>query len=678
MTTPESGALPRERAGAVAGAAPLPLHLALGWVLAGSLELALNLGLVQQRRVGRGLWAVTEAVDLGRHVGLGMASMAAVWLLRRHAAPLPWLGWLLLIIVSFGLGSFSLPTDLDGLAERLAEVSGLPGWLASAGVVSVVSGSVPLLAWLTQPRWRPSRRALAVVRALGVGLCALGSFWLNMTISPGSNPSAHLYLSWVTALLFGHLLAPLDWNGAAPGPFRAASYWAAAAASAWGLWALFSPHPNSVLIQLARRPSSLHLLAVLHRDGGLDNVEATLAARGGPFFAPRDALPTIPSSRGPAPNPPPVVIFFSFDSLRADVLSKVEHARHLPNLVELRQAGIHFQNARAPGSMTKYTLGAISISKYFSQQYWSERGQSRWPVEDKSVHLARLLSDAGVFTAAFPATQWLQEDSGLMRGFHQNELSGEPMPGRQTHWIAGRSLTDQLLAALEKQKHSGRPSFFWVHYLDTHDPFYAGGKGGAKFLRYLRALGVVDGYLGEVRRAIEQLGLGERSLLMVLSDHGEAFGEHDSFFHGGSLYDELLRVPLVVSGAGIAPRSVDVPVSLIDLAPTILDWFGLATPAAFMGQSLVPFLLGKERSFARPIVAETRLKQAMLFGDGYKVIRDLRRDTLELYDLAADPGELNNLSDNIDPDAEEHVLIMRSFFQVHTYRENGYRVPYVK
>jgi arylsulfatase A-like enzyme len=77
-------------------------------------------------------------------------------------------------------------------------------------------------------------------------------------------------------------------------------------------------------------------------------------------------------------------------------------------------------------------------------------------------------------------------------------------------------------------------------------------------------------------------------------------------------------------------------------------------------------------------VAETGLKQSMLFDDGYKVIRDLRRQTLELYNLAEDPGELNNLSDGIDPDQDEHVLLLRSFFQVHTYREDGYRVPYVK
>jgi arylsulfatase A-like enzyme len=175
-----------------------------------------------------------------------------------------------------------------------------------------------------------------------------------------------------------------------------------------------------------------------------------------------------------------------------------------------------------------------------------------------------------------------------------------------------------------------------------------------------------------------RLGFAERTLLFVLSDHGEAFGDHDAQFHGNSVYEELLKVPLAAVGSGVAARSIEVPVSLIDFGPTILDWFGVPTPAAFMGESLVPLLRGESRSFSRPIVAETGLKQAMVFDDGYEVIRDLRRKTLELYDLKSDPGELSNLSDPIDPEHDEHVLLLRGFFQVHTYRENGYRVPYVE
>jgi arylsulfatase A-like enzyme len=271
--------------------------------------------------------------------------------------------------------------------------------------------------------------------------------------------------------------------------------------------------------------------------------------------------------------------------------------------------------------------------------------------------------------------RWFLNRLGLVEGFQRNDFEGEPMRGHKT-WIGGASLTRQLIEQLEHD--AARPGYYFIHYLDSHAPFHAGGRRGGKFARYLRALRVVDGFVGEVRAAIERLGLSERVLLIVTSDHGEAFGEHHSSFHGGTLYDELVRVPLAVVGPGVAQRQIDTPVSLIDLGPTVLDWFGVPTPAAFMGESLVPLLRGQERSFQRPIVSETGLKQAMLFADGRKVIRDLRRQTLELYDLGVDPGELVNLSDDVDPDQEEHVLSLRGFFQTHTYRENGYRVPYVK
>ena len=386
-------------------------------------------------------------------------------------------------------------------------------------------------------------------------------------------------------------------------------------------------------------------------------------------------LAAIAPTRRSAAAGAPIVIFFSIDSLRADIPSDARHSKYMPNLVELMNQGTTFTNARAPGSMTKYTLAGISSGRYFSQQNWGSVGKSHWPTEDRSVHVASVLSPAGVFTAAFPAARWLQNGPGVLRGFELNDWSGDDR-GRGEHWVGGEALTQQLIAQLERQ--AARPGFYWVHHLDSHSPFQKGGRRGKPFDRYLKALRVVDGYLGQVRAAVTRLGLDERVLWFVMSDHGEAFGEHDAQFHGGSLYDELVRVPLVAKGPGVPSREVDVPVSLIDLGPTVLDWFGLETPASFMGESLVPFLAGQSRKFSRPIVAETRLKQAMVFADGRKVIRDLRRSTLELYDLRNDPGELVNLSDDIDVDQEEHVLLMRSFFQVHTYRENGYRVPYVK
>lgn len=651
---------------------PLPLHLGLGWALAGLLNVLFDLLPSDEPRARGADALLAHAVDLGRHIGLGLLSIGCAWLFQRWL-PGSGLGWCALAVFSLALGASSLPTDLDGLAERLGESFPIGPDLASLLIVVGIAGAVPALAWLTRHRnWRSPWLGVSVQAVSGVA--ALAAFACNVSISPGNNPSAHLYLSWLTAVLAAAALPRLDLSVQGAPRRRSAALALGAVLGIGSLWALFGRHTNSLMIWVARRPSSLHLLAAFHGDGGLDNVQATMLGRAGAFFAPRsEAQPVHPSRARPAVERP-VVVLFSIDSLRADVLQRPDGQQAMPELSALAAAGTYFTRARAPGSMTKYTLGAISSGRYFSQQYWSG-DINKWPTEDRNVHFASVLSGAGVYTAALPAVGWLENSRGILRGFERNETQGAPMPGNR-RWIDGRSLTTQLISALENQ--GDRAGVYWVHYLDSHHPYYHSGRGGTAFERYLRSLHHIDASLGQVRQALSRPGLKERALLVVFSDHGEAFGEHGGKTHGGSLYEELIRVPLVAFGAGAVPRTIDTPVSLIDLGPTLLDWFGVDTPASFMGESLVPLLLGGSRPFARPIVAETSLKQAMLFDDGYKAIRDLRRETLELYDLKNDPGELNNLSDQIDPDHEEHLLLLRGFFQVHTYRENGYRVPYVK
>jgi arylsulfatase A-like enzyme len=655
-----------------------PMHLVAGWAAAGVASAGSQLWLASTRSGSVRVEWLADAVDLGRHVGLGLVSALAVGVFRRFARCPGWLGWVVFAAVSLTLGAWCLPTDLDGLAERLSEEHGIPSAIAIWLIVVGIATSIPALAWVTRRRPLGTslagrlRRALHLVLVVALAVLA---FALNVLVSPGNNPSAHLYLSWATAVLVANSLPRWELR-IDPRHTRARLAGAAGVVvTAWALWALFGAHSNSVMIQIARRPNALHLLATLRSDSALDTVRASLAARAGPFFKTRASLaPVPPSAQRPALDRP-IAIFFSFDSLRADVPVHPSHRAYLPHFRRLMQAGATFTHARAPGSMTKYTLSSISTGKYFSQQYWTKRGQSRWPTQDESVHFATLLQGAGVFTATFPAMRWLQNSYRIIDGFEQNEWLGEKPPKRY-NWTPGEILTEKLLRSLEGN--AERSAFYFVHYLDSHDPFHKVRKHGPKFKRYLESLRVVDSYLGQILSALERLGLEDRTLVIASSDHGEAFGEHGDQFHGGSLYDELLRVPLVISGPGVVARQIDVPVSLIDIGPSVLDWFGQPTPAIFMGETLLPLAFGGHREFSRPVVAETKLMQSMVFPDGFKAIRDARRQTLELYDLRQDPGELRNLSDAADLEHEEHVLLLDGFFQVHTFREHGYRVPYVK
>src|SRR5690606_37613960 len=109
-----------------------------------------------------------------------------------------------------------------------------------------------------------------------------------------------------------------------------------------------------------------------------------------------------------------------------------------------------------------------------------------------------------------------------------------------------------------------------------------------------------------------QEDIADRTVMVVFSDHGEAFGEHGLQEHSRSLYEIMVRVPLIIHVPGVAPRAVDASVSLIDLGPTVLDLAGVATPGRMMGESLVPFLRGEAPVLTRPIVLEGRLKRALV------------------------------------------------------------------
>lgn len=229
---------------------------------------------------------------------------------------------------------------------------------------------------------------------------------------------------------------------------------------------------------------------------------------------------------------------------------------------------------------------------------------------------------------------------------------------------------------LERLETVGDGSLFaFLHLLDAHYSVRPLARSKPLEERYLANLTSIDKRLGEVLKAVKRLGLEDRTYIIVSSDHGEAFGEHDSFKHNTTLYEELLRVPLMIRGPKIKARAVDVPVSLIDLGPTILDLFAQPTPGHMMGQSLLGFLRGKNPELTRPIGAEGRLKKMLLFPDGFKAIVDDREGTAEVYDLRADPDELINLLD-VDIKAVRRIDVVRKFFSVHRLQRDGYVTPY--
>jgi arylsulfatase A-like enzyme len=216
------------------------------------------------------------------------------------------------------------------------------------------------------------------------------------------------------------------------------------------------------------------------------------------------------------------------------------------------------------------------------------------------------------------------------------------------------------------------PRFAYVHFLDAHGPYERSAARGAPFDRYLASLAIVDRAVGHLRRRLAALGLDRRTSIVLTADHGDGFGEHETWGHGVTVYEELIRVPLLVHVPGVAPRRVDRDVSLIDLGPTVLDLMGQPTPGTNMGESLVPFLRGEDSAPARPVAVETGTRaRAMIFPDGVKVIEGQLYGTFELYDLRSDPGELRNLSGCRTVDVHDYLGQLDAYFYVHAPARGG-------
>jgi arylsulfatase A-like enzyme len=286
--------------------------------------------------------------------------------------------------------------------------------------------------------------------------------------------------------------------------------------------------------------------------------------------------------------------------------------------------------------------------------------------------LAELLAARGYETAAVTEDGMLVAGAGFSRGV------GYYRENRSTSiWDASGQVDVTFPAALRwLEAHRGEKFFLFVHTYQVHEP-YSPPPAFNLFTTYRqdgREVPITEAtplatrdrhaYAGEVRYVDSELerlldglaALGEaaRTLVVVTSDHGEEFWEHGWKAHDESLYDEVLRVPLVLRAPGLVPAGVRVPVqvSLVDLAPTLLDLLGVPAPASMQGVSLVPLLHDPRAPAlaARAVFAEltkrrknTRLVAARTAA--FKWIFHEPPDVpVQVFDLQADPGERHDIA----------------------------------
>jgi choline-sulfatase len=378
--------------------------------------------------------------------------------------------------------------------------------------------------------------------------------------------------------------------------------------------------------------------------------------------------------------PSPNVILITLDTFRADRMGFLGSKRGLtPNLDTLASQSVVFTHAYSQVPLTAPSHATILTGTY--PQFHQVR-DFQTPLAEWLPYAPEILHTRGYSTAAFIGSMVLDPGVGLARGFDRGFETydagfhqGQPGEDRYSSTERrGSEVVGHALAWLKE--HPRGPFFIWVHLYDAHDPYDPPEPYKSKYplTPYDGEIAYVDAQVGKFLDELRSRGLYDGAVIAVMADHGEALGDHGEDFHGFFLYDETIRVPLVIKLPGSnlvgttaagkdaneknpAGKRIESRVELVDVLPTILQAVGVAVPKEVQGESLLSMMAPPPPNPETPTpetpdrvaYAETEYAHRAY---GWSSLRALRTGKYlyidaprrELYDQAADPKEEHNLS----------------------------------
>lgn len=352
------------------------------------------------------------------------------------------------------------------------------------------------------------------------------------------------------------------------------------------------------------------------------------------------------ANKAPSPAktiPKANIILIVVDTLRADHLGCYGYKRQTSrNIDRVAKESIVFKHSYSHTSWTH-----PSITSLFTGLHPKDHGVRRWNhrVPEKLLTLAEALSKNGYQTAAVATHHIFRKNHGLSQGFEHYDLGavGDQEPDKAITSQAAVKIAIKFVEMLEN-----KPFFLFLHLFDPHTEYhqhkdFKWGKG-SDLDRYDSEIAHTDHHLGTFFDYLRDKKLMNNTLLVLTSDHGEEFRDHGGTEHGANVYEESIRVPLIMRIPGVTPATVEKRVLQTHVAPTLMSLAALPIPSAF---PLKPIRILEQEVAVEdvPIFAETFL------GDGvfsvirghHKLILNQRTAVVELYDLRADPGELKNL-----------------------------------
>lgn len=342
------------------------------------------------------------------------------------------------------------------------------------------------------------------------------------------------------------------------------------------------------------------------------------------------------------------IVLVTIDALRADHVSAYGYPRTTtPNIDRLAQKGARFTHAYCPTPHTSYSVTSMMTGKYMRPLLAMNAGGD-------SETWASYLRGYGYRTAGFypPAVFFI--DAHRFETFRENGLGFE----YRKEEFADPELRRTQIAAYLSSMPAEKRVFLWLHLFEPHEPYveHEGHTftGDDTFDAYDSEVKAADALVGDVVDLVEKRRPG--AIVIVSADHGEEFGEHGGRYHGTTVYEEQIRVPLVVVAPGVAPRVIATPVQTIDLLPTVLSALDTPTPARLRGRDLGPLLAGTAPADDPGLVFSETDDFTMVGKGTDRLVCARKIASCTLYDVATDPLEKKPIADRPDRVAELRKL----------------------
>jgi len=371
------------------------------------------------------------------------------------------------------------------------------------------------------------------------------------------------------------------------------------------------------------------------------------------------------------------VVLITLDCLRSDHLGCYGYKRNTsPNIDKFASEGVLFTRAIAQGTRTVPTMGSIVTSTLPRTHLLMEWEDMMNP---KLSSLAEILKGKGYKTI------FVIGNSKMGDGEFQDKALREISKGFNYLYHNNDATIATNKAIDYVYKYSKNHFFIWIHYLNTHTPYadyipydklfvndglyynpYIKNQNDEEVIKHLdyiakydRAIRTVDAEIDRIMESLILNKLDKNTLIIISADHGEMFGEHGWYFvHGSTLYEPLLRVPLIIIFKNIISQKkvIDSQISVdLDIAPTILDILGIKKPKTMQGHSLLGVITGKEEYPLEYIFSDERTTKSVKYGDWKLIYNETKNeDKYELYNLASDLTESNNLV-NLNKDIFERL-----------------------